>query len=58
MIELLQGFTKASTKGGKFELKNKRHEDENDEEDEEEEEEEEDRLITLMWSDIFDFRKL
>ncbi|CEG69931.1 hypothetical protein RMATCC62417_05917 [Rhizopus microsporus] len=55
VIELLQGFTKASTKGGKFELKNKRHEDENDEE---EEEEEEDRLITLMWSDIFDFRKL
>ncbi|KAG1172925.1 hypothetical protein G6F70_008263 [Rhizopus microsporus] len=55
VVELLQGFTKASTKGGKFELKNKRHEDENDEE---EEEEEEDRMITLMWSDIFDIRKL
>ncbi|KAI9269857.1 hypothetical protein BY458DRAFT_555984 [Sporodiniella umbellata] len=60
-VEFLPGFAKASTKGGKFDLKKKRY-DENsyyyEEIEEEEEEEEEDRSAVFLFTDIFDIRQL
>ncbi|KAG1408761.1 hypothetical protein G6F58_009447 [Rhizopus delemar] len=55
-IEYIDGFSKASTKGGKFELRRKRNYEEEWEEEEEEEEEEKDDLINF--ADIHDIRKL
>ncbi|KAG1469668.1 hypothetical protein G6F56_003127 [Rhizopus delemar] len=54
VVKFLQGFSKASTKGGKFELKKKR----DDYYYEMEEEEPEETSCAFLFTDIFDIRKL
>ncbi|KAG1490209.1 hypothetical protein G6F53_011609 [Rhizopus delemar] len=53
-IEYIDGFSKTSTKGGKFELRRKRNYEEEWEEEEEEEEEKDD---LINFGDIHDIRK-